>query len=80
MATSWDEIKELIEQTESEKAARSLSLQEQQEGYFIKQLTLAETKSGYLGVFGGIALGVVVGIFTLIFNYIFFVFILHIQF
>ena len=77
MVPSWDEIKEFIERIESEKLAHSFSLQEQQEGYFRNQPTLTEKNSGYLGVLGGISLGIVVGIVALIFNYIFFVYFLH---
>lgn len=78
MAPSWDEIKEFIERTESEKLALSLSTREQQEGHFKRQPTLTEKKYGYLGVLGGISLGILVGIATLVFNYIFFVYFLHI--
>ena len=77
MTPAWDEIKEYIEQIESEKLALALSMQEQQEGYFKKDPTLTEKKSGYFGVLGGISLGILVGIITLIFNYIFFVYFLH---
>jgi hypothetical protein len=80
MTPYWDEIKEFIEQAESEKLARSLSNKEQQDGYFRKQPTLTEKNSRYLGVLGGISMGILVGIFTLIFNYIFFVFFLHLNF
>ena len=77
---SWDEIKEIIEKIEAGKLSRSLSIQEEQEGYLIYQPTLTERTGGYLGFLGGISIGIGVAVFTMMFNYLLFVWILHIEF
>ncbi len=80
MSHSWDEIKEIIERIETDKLSRSLSRLEQQEGVVRFQSTLTDKNNGYIGFLGGLSLGIGVGVFTMIFNYILFVWLLHIEF
>lgn len=80
MTSPWGEIKEIIEKIETEKHIQSASLQEQQEGYFSDKMTLSDKHSRYLGFLGGISVGILGGILTLIINYGFFVYFLHIEF
>lgn len=80
MEHSWNEIKEIIEKIEADRAARSLVLEEEQEGHVRQQATITTKSQGYLGFLGGLSLGITMGVFAMIFNYIVFVYFLHIEF
>ena len=79
MSYPWNEIKEVIERIENERVLNELSLLEQQEGFVQRQPALTDRTRGYLEFLGTLPVGVSVGIFTVIFNFLLFVWLLHIQ-
>jgi cell division protein FtsN len=79
MSHTWDEIKEVIEITENEKVFNELSSLEQQEGIIKRQLTISDRMRGYLEFLGKLSVGVSVGFFTIMFNFLLFVWFLHIE-
>lgn len=80
MSYSIDDIKKTIEKIESERAADKLFLYEQQEGFLEKQLTVVETKKGYLEFIAGLSIGISTGVASILINYIVIVRLLHIEF
>ncbi len=80
MSYSWDEIKGVIERIENERLIDELSLLEQEEGFVKKQLPLTETIRPYLEFLGILSMGLGIGIFSIIFNYLLFVWLLHLGF
>lgn len=80
MSQHWDEIKDVIEQIEYERLKKELSMQEIQEGFIEKYSTLVGKKYDYLRILGEISVGLSMGIITIIFNYILFVWLLHFSF
>lgn len=80
MSYSWDEIKEVIERVEQERVIDELSSLEHKEGFVKKQISLTERSSPYLVFLGELVVGVGIGVFSMIFNFILFVWLLHIEF
>lgn len=79
MSQKLQEMQEVIEAIEHERLTKELSLQEEKEGIVHMQSTLMG-RTKYLDFLGALALGLSIGIFTLIFNYIVFVWFLHLEF
>jgi len=79
MSYPWNKIEEVAERIEYERVLNELSLLEQQEGFVGKRLPLTERMKGYLELLGGLSLGISVGFFTVILNFLLFVFLLHIE-
>lgn len=80
MSYAWNKIEEIIERIEYDRALDELLLLEQQEGFVKGQPTLTDRKRGYLEFLGKLSLGISVGFFTLMFNFLLFVWLLHIEF
>ncbi len=80
MSQHWDEIKDVIEQIEYERLKKELSMQEIQERFIEKYSTLVGKKYDYLRILGEISVGLSMGIITIMFNYILFVWLLHFSF
>jgi hypothetical protein len=80
MSYSWDEIKEVIEKIEKERLIKELSLLEQKAGNVKKSPLLTEGTKFYLEFLGMLSMGLGVGIFSLIFNFLLFVWLLHLEF
>jgi hypothetical protein len=80
MSYSWDEIKEVIETVENERVINEFSLLEQGEGYLRTNPSLTEKHRIYLEFLGELSVGFSVGVFSLIFNFMLFVWLLHIEF
>lgn len=79
MSYPWNQIAEVIERTEYGKVLSELSLLEQQDGFVERRVTLTDRMKGYLDFLGKLSVGVSVGIFTVIFNFLLFVWLLHIE-
>jgi cell division protein FtsN len=79
MSYPWNQIEEVIERTEYERVLSELSLLEQQEGFVRKQLTLTDRTRRYLDFLGRLSVGVSVGIFAVIFNFLLFNWLLHVD-
>lgn len=78
MSHSWDEIKLVIESLECEKVGKELTRHELQEGVIEDKIPLTARTHGYLQFLGGLSVGLSIGIFTIIFNFMIFVWFLHI--
>jgi cell division protein FtsN len=79
MSYPWNQIEEVIERTEYERVLSELSLVEQQEGFLRKQLKLTDRTKRYLDFLGKLCVGLSVGIFTVVFNFLLFTWLLHIE-
>lgn len=79
MSYPWNKIAEVVERIEYEKVLNELSSLEQQEGFVGKQLALTERTKGYLEFLGGLPVGIGVGVFAVICNFLLFVWLLHIE-
>lgn len=79
MSYPWNQIEEVIERTEYERVLNELSFLEQQEGFVRRQLTLTDRTKGYLDFLGKLSVGISVGIFTVVFNFLLFSWVLHIE-
>ena len=80
MSYPWNEIKEVIKQTEIERVKQEIFELEQGEGFVKKESTLSERMRVYFEFLGVLAIGVTIGLFSIIFNDLLFVWILHIEF
>ena len=77
---SLEEIKEIIERIETERVQDELSLLEDREGFFENKVALTERTKPYLEFLGMLSVGISVGVFSVIFNFILIVKVLHIEF
>ncbi|MFZ5907812.1 MAG: hypothetical protein ACOYVJ_10500 [Nitrospirota bacterium] len=80
MAYSWDDIRPVVERAECERAEKEVARYQLQEGIIEEKAPLTGRTCGYLEFLGGFSVGLSIGVFTLIFNYLLFVFLLHIEF
>ena len=80
MSYSWDEIKVVIERRENERLKDELSFIEQKEEFVGKYVSVTERTKTYLEFLGELSIGVSIGIFSIIFNFLLFVWLLHIEF
>jgi len=80
MSNSWDDIKDIIEKVENKRMTEFFSLLEVQDGHLEAKYTFAGRKNDYLKFLGALSTGVSAGIFTMIFNFLLFVWLLHIEF
>jgi len=80
MSYPWDKIREVVEKKEKERLIKELSLLEEKAGTVKKGLLFTGGTKFYLEFLGMLSLGLGVGIFSLIFNYILFVWLLHLEF
>ncbi|MBW3021331.1 hypothetical protein KY328_00265 [Candidatus Woesearchaeota archaeon] len=80
MPNSWEEIKEVVERIEYERLLDELSSLEHEEKSIEKQTLLNEKAISYLEFLGELTVGVTVGIFIVIFNFLLFNWLLHIEF
>lgn len=80
MPNSWEEIKEAVERIENEKLIEELSLVEHEEKFIEEKPLRNERAKSYLDFLGELTVGVTVGVFIVIFNFLLFNRILHIEF
>ena len=80
MAHSWEEIKQAVERNEDAQLERWLAEQEVAEGHVAHRLYLVQRTRPYLEFLGGLIVGLHVAVVTLMFNYLLFVWILHVNF
>lgn len=81
MSYSWDEIKDIIEKLENKRMTEHFSLLEAQEGQLEAKSTLVSgRKHYYLKFLVALSTGLSAGVFTMIFNFILFLWLLHIEF
>lgn len=76
----WEEVKRAVERTEDERLERRLSEAEVADGQLDNRLYLVRRTRPYLEVMGGLILGLYAALMALGFNYMLFVWILHVNF
>lgn len=79
MLYPWNTIKEVIERTEYERVVAELSSLEYRDGFVERRLTLTDRTKGYLDFLGRLSIGICVGIFTVVFNFVLFVWLIHVE-
>lgn len=79
MLYPWNTIKEVIERTEYDRVLSEFSLLEQQEGFVERRFILTDKTKGYLDFLGKLSVGISVGVFTLMFNFLLFTWVLHME-
>jgi len=80
MPYSWEEVKQAVERNEDTQLGRLLAAQEIAEGHVGRRFFLIERTRTYLELLGGMVVGLHVAVMTLVFNYLLFVWILHVNF
>lgn len=80
MSYSWEEIKEVIEIVENKQATDEFHLLEEEAGLVKITPPLTERTASYLEFLGELSVGVTVGILTVLFNFLLFNWLLHIEF
>jgi hypothetical protein len=80
MSYSWEEVKHAVERNEDAQLMRLLEDQEVAEGHVGRGFYLIERTRSYLELFAGVVVGLHVAVMTLVFNYLLFVWILHVNF
>jgi hypothetical protein len=77
---TWDEVKQAVEREEDARLARSLSDAEVREGRLARRFYLVRRLRPLLEALGGVVLGLHASLLALGFNYLLFVWILHVNF
>jgi hypothetical protein len=80
MPYTWEEVKQAIEQHEDAKLTRSLAEREIGEGHVQRRLFLIQRTRPLFEVLGGLVVGIYAAVLTLVFNYLLFIWILHVNF
>ncbi len=80
MPYTWEEVKQAVEQREDAQLRRLLAEQEIAEGHVERRFFLIERTRPFLDVLGGLIVGVHAAVLTLVFNYLLFIWILHLNF
>jgi len=73
----WNQIEEAIERTEYERVLSELSSLEQKEGFVERRVAVTDRRRSYLEFLGKLSVGVGIGIFTAMFNFLIFCWLLH---
>jgi hypothetical protein len=76
----WEEVKQAVEREEDARLARSLSDADVREGRVKRRFYLVQRTRPILEGLGGLVLGVHASLLALAFNYLLFVWILHVNF
>jgi hypothetical protein len=79
MLYPWNEIKRVIERIEYDRVVDELSSLEYRDGFVQRRPTLTDKTKGYLDFLGKLSVGICVGIFAVMFNFLLFVWLIHIE-
>lgn len=79
MSYSWEEVKRAVERNENARLEHSLAEGEVTAGHVARGLYLVQRTRPYLELLGGLIVGLHVAVTTLVFNYLLFVWILHVN-
>jgi hypothetical protein len=77
---SWEEIKLAVERREGASIENSLAESEMTEGLVGRRVYPVQRTRSCLEIFGGLVMGLYASLMTLAFNYLLFVWILHVNF
>ena len=80
MSYSWEETKQAVEREEDARLERLLAEGEATAGHVPSGFYPVQRARPYLELFGGLVMGVYAGMMTLVFNYLLFNWILHVNF
>jgi len=77
---SWEDVKRTVERRESARLERALAETELNEGHMVRGVYVVQRARPYLEVIGGMVIGLHAGLMTLGFNYLLFVWLMHVNF
>jgi hypothetical protein len=77
---SWEEVKRAVERKEDARLEHSLIESEVTEGYMVHGYYLVQRTRPYMEVLGALLVGLQASLMTLGFNYLLFVWLLHVNF
>ena len=77
---SWEEIKRAVERKEDARQERSLAESEVTEGHMVHGFYLVQRTRPHLEILGGLVVGLYASLMALAFNYLLFIWILHVNF
>lgn len=77
---SWEEVKRAVERTEDARLEHSLSESEVAEGFVPRRRYMVQRTRPYLEVLGAVLVGFEAALVTVGFNYLLFVWLLHVNF
>lgn len=80
MSYSWEEVKRAVERNEDARLEHSLADGEVVEGRVARGFYLVGRTRLYLELIGGLVMGLHVAVMTLAFNFLLFIWILHVNF
>jgi hypothetical protein len=80
MPYTWEEVKQAVERHEDAQLTRSLAEQEIAQGHIGRGFFLIKRTAPFLELLGGVVVGLHAAVLTLIFNYLLFIWILHVNF
>lgn len=77
---SWEEVQRAVERKENARLDHSLAESEVAEGHIARGFYLVQRARPYLQILGGLVVGLHAALMSLAFNYLLFVWILHVNF
>ena len=80
MTYSWEEVKRAVERVEDARLEQGLAEAEVDEGHMMRRVYLLQRMRPYLEILGALAVGVHVAVITLMFNFLLFVWLFHVNF
>lgn len=80
MPYTWEEVKQAVERNEEARLVRMLEEREVAEGRVSEHFYLVRSTRKFLDLLGGVVVGIHVAVMTLAFNYLLFLWILHVNF
>lgn len=80
MTYSWEEVKQAVERVEDVRLERELAIAEADGGHAPRKPFLLQRMRPYLEVLGAMLVGVYVAISCMIFNFLVFVWLFHVNF
>jgi hypothetical protein len=76
----WEQVKQAVERSEDLRLDYSLAEEEVRAGHVARGYYLVQRTRPYLEVIGALVVGIHAGVMTLVFNFLLFVWIMHINF
>lgn len=80
MMYSWEEVKRAVERVEDARLEQGLAEAEAAEGHKMRRVYLLQRTRPPLEILGALLVGVHIAVMTLIFNFLLFVWLFHVNF
>jgi len=77
---SWEEVQRAVKHEEDKRLEESLAELEVKEGHVVHGIYVMRRSRPYVTLLGGLVVGLYVSLITMAFNYLLFVWILHVNF